>query len=133
MAPEWTDNGNTLIYLKSVKDASGNSIGDSLFQYTLNSSSRNLITLVVGENHKFSYYLNYSSGEIIFCSTSTDGYTYVYKRNNNGIITKLTNSQGWSPNISVSNNKIIYTNRDPGNGKLWIMNGDGSNQMQLIF
>ena len=131
--PEWTDNGNTLIYLKPVKDATGNIIGDSLFQYTLSNNSRNLLTVLTGENHKFNYYLNYSSGEIIFCSTSTGGYTYVYKRISNGLIIKLTNTQGWSPNISAANNKIIYTNRNPGNGRLWIMNIDGSNPQQLTY
>jgi len=131
--PDWTDNGNTLIYLKPAMDASGNSIGDSLFQFTLNNNSRNFITVLTGENHKLNYYLNYSAGEIIFCSTSTGGYTYVYKRINNGSIIKLTTTQGWSPNISSAGNKIIYTNRNPGNGRLWIMNRDGSNPQQLTF
>ena len=46
-------------------------------------------------------------------------------------INKLTTGQGWSPDFNAVNQKIVYTNRDPGNGRLWIMNKDGSNKIQL--
>ncbi|MEO6696340.1 MAG: hypothetical protein ABIY50_06515 [Ignavibacteria bacterium] len=132
--PEWVDDGNTLIYFKSIINETGNSTGDSIFQYSLNNNTRSFIADLNGADHKINFYLNNNSaGEFVFCSTSQQGYTYVYKRISNGLIIKLTNTQGWSPNIFQNNNKIYYTNRDPGNGRLWFMNSDGSNPQQLNY
>jgi len=130
--PEWTDNGNNLIYFKPIKNSNGETIGDSLFSITLNKNQKNFIRIFNGDDHKYNRYLNYKSGEIIFCSTNSRGYTYIYKYNLfTNVITQLTQSQGWSPYASEYSNKIIYTNRNQGNGRLWMMNTDGSSAVQL--
>ncbi len=74
----------------------------------------------------------FAGAEIIFCSMDKDGYVYIYKmqRNGNNIV-KLTETQGYSPDYSLISQKIIYTNRDKGNGRLWTMDKNGDNKVQL--
>lgn len=127
--PEWTDSGNVLIYFKSA----GNQGGDSLIRYSLVEKTRSLIEVFKGEEHFRNSYLNYSGGDVIFCSTDSEGYSYIYSYSTaTSELTKLTSSQGWSPNCPHNSDQIIYTNRTPGNGRLYIMNKDGSNQRQLF-
>lgn len=132
--PDWTDSGSTLIYFKPLKDGSGNHNGDSLIKYSLINNTRLGITEFSGDDHTINSYINFSGNEVFFCSTSKTGYSYIYKYNiSQHSLIKLTISQGWSPEISFYSDKIIYTNRNPGNGRLWIMNKDGSNPHHLNY
>lgn len=132
--PEWSDNGNSLMFFKPIKNSVGLSAGDSLFRISLINNQKEFITTFSGSEHILNSYLNVSGNDIIFCSTSETGYSYVYKYNvTNGFLEKLTSSQGWSPYASAFSSKTVYTNRNPGNGRLWIMNNDGSDPMQLTY
>lgn len=46
---------------------------------------------------------------------------------------QLTNTQGYSCDWSPDGSKIVYTDSRAVNGRLWIMNADGSNKDQLTF
>jgi len=48
-------------------------------------------------------------------------------------LTMLTNTQGFTAGYSPDGEKIVYCDSSPGNGRLWIMNKDGSNKRQLTF
>lgn len=129
--PEWI-NINSLVYFKASRNSDGVFIGDSLFQYSLITKTKSLITVILGDDHKFNSYPNSSVSEFVFASTSKEGFSYIYKFILNGSsILKLTDTQGWSPDLFHNNQQIIYTNRDPGNGRLWIMNINGSKKRQL--
>lgn len=131
--PDWAE-GGSLIYFKISTNPDATFSGDSLFQYSLSTKTKRLITVIKEEEHKFNFYPNYSFDKIIFSSTSSKGFSHIYSMNLNGTnIIKLANMQGWSPNLSYDSQSIVYTNRNPGNGRLWIMNTDGRNQKQLTF
>lgn len=131
--PEWKDNSNTILYLKSFKDGSGNTAGDTLYEYRINENLNIFIYVLQGDEHIYNSYLNYSGGDIVFCSTSKTGYSYIYRITNSGNLEKLTITQGWSPCVNSSSGKIYYTNRNRGNGRLWEMNRDGSGKKQITF
>lgn len=131
-SPEWTNSANEFIYL--VSQEGGN--GDSLFNFNMNTGVKTLIMVLNPPDHKSSQYLNFAGGFVIFCSTSETGYSYVYKLTISiGIIEKLTLNQGWSPYYSERNGMIYYTNRNEGNGRIWIMdfNGNGNRQFNEIY
>jgi Tol biopolymer transport system component len=132
--PEWQDSGNILLFLKTIKNPGGQPTGDSLFRISLNNNQKEFITTFSGSDHILNSYLNVSGSDVIFCSTSETGYSYVYKYSlTNGTLTKLTSTQGWSPYASDFSDKIYYTNRNLGNGRLWIMNNDGSDPVSLKY
>jgi len=131
-SPDWSIAANEFIYL--VSQEGGN--GDSLFNFNMNTGVRTLIKVLNLPEHKSSQYLNFVGGAVIFCSTSETGYSYVYKLTQSiGIVEKLALNQGWSPYYSESNSMIYYTNRDEGNGRIWIMdlNGNGNRQYNEIY
>lgn len=131
-SPAWTDNTGEFIYLISQE----NKNGDSLYKYDLTSGVKILLYVLNAPDYKTSQYLNYVNGEVIFCSTSETGFSYVYKLNiSSGIIEKLAVNQGWSPYYSKTNGMIYYTNRDLGNGWIWIMdiNGNGNRQFNEMY
>lgn len=131
-SPDWSIVTNEFIYL--VSQEGGN--GDSIYNFNMNTGVRTLLKVLNPPDHKSSQYLNYIGGSVIFCSTSETGYSYVYKLNLSiGTIEKLASNQGWSPYYSERNGMIYYTNRDEGNGKIWIMdfNGNGNRQFNEIY
>lgn len=132
--PEWLDSGYTLLFLKPVKNPGGQPTGDSLFRISFSNNQKEFITIFSGSDHILNSYLNVSGSDIIFCSTSETGYSYVYKYSlTSSSLTKLTSTQGWSPYASDFSGKTYYTNRNLGNGRLWMMNNDGSDPMPLSF
>ena len=132
--PAWKDSGNVLIYLKPLTENYGIRYGDSLIEYNLHDKFRKGVALFNGDENKINSYLSYSRNEVFFSSVSKTGYSYIYKYSiDDKTLIRLTSSQGISPETTFYSDKIIYTNRNPGNGRLWIMNKDGSNAAQLIY
>ena len=133
--PSWVDGDKSLIYFKPIYEGQYNSqIGDSLVQYFFNTGQINTIAILEGDIYKFNSYPNMTDDGIIFCSMNSNGYAYIYKIDLNGQnIIRLTESQGYSPDYCLTNNKVVYTNRNRGNGRLWIMDKDGNNKTQLTY
>lgn len=46
---------------------------------------------------------------------------------------QLTNTQAYSCDWSPDGTHIVYTDSRAGNGRLWIMEENGSNKRQLTF
>lgn len=133
--PSWVDDTNSLIYFKQINEGKYNSqIGDSLVQYFFNTGQINTIAVLKGDNYKFNSYPNMTDNGIIFCSKNNSGYSYIYKIDLNGEnINRLTETQGYSPDYCSLNQKIVYTDRNIGNGRLWIMDTNGSNKTQITY
>ncbi|MEP7147103.1 MAG: hypothetical protein ABI792_08845 [bacterium] len=132
--PGWESNSSSLLYFKPSFGAGGAHTGDTLYQYNLSNQTKNILTTLSGDVHKINMYPVYAGDEIIFCSMNKDGYVYIYKMSRNGSnIVKLTDTQGYSPAYSLINQKIIYTNRNKGNGRLWTMDKNGNNKIQLTY
>ncbi|MBK9331902.1 MAG: hypothetical protein IPM96_05725 [Ignavibacteria bacterium] len=122
-SPEWTNVNGEFIYLTPA----GSGGGDSLYRFSFNTGIKTFLALLASPDHKVNQYLNFTNNEVIFCSTSDAGYTYVYKLSlNTGGIFRLADNQGWSPHFSYATGEIYYTNRNEGEGRIWIMNIDGS-------
>lgn len=130
--PDWIDD-NRIVFFKIISDINGNESGDTIIEMNLDGSGRNIIHVLQGIDHVRNSFLTYYNGEYIFCSSTSTGYSYIYKRNLFGKIVKLTETQGWSPAVNSADGKIIYTNRDPGNGRLWEMDINGNGKRQITF
>ncbi|MDQ3021387.1 MAG: hypothetical protein M3R36_12585 [Bacteroidota bacterium] len=132
--PNWVNGSSSFIYFSPIKDNKGRQTGDTLAQYFFSNGSKQVIALLNGDDHIINSYPVSAGDEIIFCSMNKDGYVYVYSMNLNGNnIAKLTTAQSYSPDYSSANQKIIYTNRNNGNGRLWIMDKNGSGQVQFTY
>lgn len=122
-SPEWTNVNGEFIFLLPA----GNGRGDSLYRYNFNTGIKTFLSLLSSQDHITNQYLNFVNNEVIFCSVSDAGYSYVYRLSlNTGVINRLADNQGWSPHYSEATGKIYYTNRNEGEGRIWIMNTDGS-------
>jgi len=130
--PYWISD-DRIVFFKIVYDNFGNESGDSIIAQNIDGSGRNLIHILQGESHVKNSFLNHYNGEFIFCSTDSRGYSYIYKLNTSGNIIKLTETQGWSPAVSKTDGRIIYTNRNTGNGRLWEMDINGNGKNQITF
>lgn len=127
----WTGMNNSLIYFKPIKNSAGIQNGDTLCEY-LFTGIKKIIAVVQGDEHYINSFPCFAADAFIFCSLSKDGYSFVYRMNIDGSnLIKLTTTQSASPDFSQANQKIIYTNRNPGNGRLWKMNKDGTNKEQI--
>ncbi len=133
--PSWVTGDTSIIYFKQIYEGGYSSqSGDSLVQYFFKTESINTIAVLSGDEHKYNSYPNMTDDGIIFCSKNKSGYSYIYKIDINGEnINRLTDSQSYSPDYCRINQKVVYTNRDKGNGRLWIMDKDGNNKTQLTY
>lgn len=73
--------------------------------------------------------------KIIFSSQHKQAINFqIFSINIDGTnLTRLTTSQGCSPAWSPDGEKIVYCDSSPNNGRLWVMNKDGTNKRQLTF
>ena len=130
--PFWI-NDSRIVFFKIIFDSNGNESGDTIIERNIDGTDRSIIRVLQGNDHVRNSFLNYHNGEYIFCSTSSAGYSYIYKRNSSGEVIRLTETQGWSPAVNRSDGRIIYTNRNPGNGRLWEMDINGNGKKQITF
>ncbi len=132
--PEWISGSSSLIYFKPAKDISGSQNGDTLVRYFLTGNTKQAITVLNGSEHLVNMYPVFAGDRFIFCSADSTGSVYIYSMDTDGNnILKLTSEQGYSPDFSFANKKIVYTNRSPGNGRIWKMDKNGDNKMQVTF
>lgn len=129
--PSWSASTDIILYFKRSNDNTGNRNGDTLKDYSVAADTSNTLAIFASTEHYINSYPLDAVDGIVFCSMDTAGYNYIYFRRFNGDISKLTISQGYSPDYSLIRQKIIYTNRDPGNGRLWMMNKDGTGKEQI--
>jgi Tol biopolymer transport system component len=129
----WVNGSSSLIYFKPIKNNNGTQSGDTLYLYSLTGSKQSIIALN-NDEHVINSYPVFAGDAIIFSSLNKTGYTYVYRMNPDGSnIIRLTTTQSYSPDYSLANSKIVYTNRNKGNGRLWIMDKNGNGEVQFTF
>jgi len=132
--PAWINGSGSLIYFKPAKDISGSQNGDTLVRYFLTGNIKQAVTVLNGSEHLVNMYPVFAGDRFIFCSSDSTGSVYIYSMDTDGNnILKLTSGQGYSPDFSFANKKIVYTNRSLGNGRIWIMDKNGDNKTQVTF
>ena len=103
--------------------------------YIMDSSGQNLIRIT--NNNNWDEYPRFSPNgqKIIFTQQHEANINYqLYTINTDGTgLTKLTDTQGYTADYSPDGEKIVYCDSSPDNGRLWIMNKDGTNKKQLTF
>lgn len=124
--------GSDLLLFSPVKNSSGNQTGDTLLIYDYVNSVRAVVAVLNSDENKMNSFPVRVDNDIIFTSISSSGYSYIYRISSSGInMVRLTVTQSYSCDYSGSNQKIIYTNRNQGNGRLWIMDKNGGNNVQF--
>lgn len=76
-----------------------------------------------------------ADSKIIFSSQYKQAINFqIFTVNTDGAnLIRLTTTQGCSPAWSPDGEMIVYCDPSPGNGRLWIMNKDGTSKKQLTF
>jgi Tol biopolymer transport system component len=101
--------------------------------FSMDSSGENIIRLTFNDEND--YYPKYSDNKIAFTSQANDEFKInIWTMNSNGTnLNKLTDNQAYGCSWSPDGKYIVYTDARAENGRLWIMNMDGSNKRQLTF
>lgn len=104
--------------------------------YTQNFDGTNRVRLTTNSLVDANPSFNRTGTQIIWDSNRSNSRYEIYKMNADGSETsRLTNVAGnnQSPKFSPDNSKIAFTSFRAGKRNIFIMNADGSNQMQLTF
>ena len=126
--PNWI--GDTILHIRYKQGAFFSS---EIFLMTSNGENEKRITF----NESTDYYPKYSRVHHKIVYTSQTASSGVYKiwsiRIDGTNLKQLTDSQSYSCDWSPCGSYIVYTDARSENGRLWIMNADGSNKRQLTF
>jgi TolB protein len=126
--PNWI--GDTIVHIRYKQGAFFSS---EIFSMNSNGENETRLTY----NEATDYYPKTSSvnSKVAFTSQSpSTGVTQIWSIGIDGTNPKqLTNTQAYSCDWSPCGNYIVYTDASSENGRLWIMNADGSNKRQLTF
>lgn len=133
--PDWHPTEPKVIFVNRVVFEDGSVIGDTLWEYNIQSNERTSVTLLTGQNYD-NRYPKYSpnGNHIAFTSQPNGGNTQIWIMLKEGSNAKqLTYTQGYACDFSPDGQKIVYTDSRSVSGSLWIMNSDGSNKKQFTF
>jgi TolB protein len=120
----WSPNGKKLVHQRYIV---GNNGMPEIF--IMDSSGQNSIRVTTNDKWDELPRFSPDGQKIAF----TQEYQ-IYTINIDGTgLTKLSDKQGYSCDYSPDGEKIIFCDTSPGNGRLWIMNKEGSNKRQLTF
>lgn len=129
--PSWSPNGSNLVLQKHLV-LLGNT---SLELFIIDTTNQNAIRIT--DNNNDELYPRYAPDgqKIIFTQKHETSLNYqLYTININGSgIAKITDTQGYTADYSPDGEKIVFCDSSPDNGRLWIMNKDGTNKRQLTF
>ncbi|MBE2227605.1 MAG: PD40 domain-containing protein [Ignavibacteria bacterium] len=128
--PSWSQDNLKIVYLRYYSGSSGEteiSIMDS--------SGQNSYRLT--NNINWDWYPKYSpqGNKILFTQQHEAVVNYqLFTVNVDGTgKQRITDTQGYSADYSPDGEKIVYCDSSPGNGRLWIINKDGTNKRQLTY
>jgi TolB protein len=126
--PNWK--GDTIV---NIRYKQGAFISSEIFSMNAEGENEKRITF----NESSDYYPKLSSvhHQIVFTSQSTStGAIRIWSIKIDGTnLKQLTSMQSYSCDWSPCGNYIVYTDARSENGRLWIMNADGSNKRQITF
>ncbi len=135
LMPSWNNNSKSVLFTNRAVLPGGQVIGDTLWLYDINTSTRRIISFLSGELYD-NQYVKYSpdTTTIVFSSQPYGGLPQVWIINSDGTNPRrLTSTQGYSPGWSPDGEWIVYTDSRGVNGRLWLMRKDGSEKKQLTF
>ncbi|HMQ99044.1 MAG TPA: hypothetical protein PKE39_08475 [Ignavibacteria bacterium] len=125
----WSMDGKFIVHLRGFQNSGGWEI--------VIMDSAGQIPLRLTNNVNWDWYPRYSPDgqKIIFTQQHENSLNYqIYTIQTNGSgLTKLTDTQGYSADYSPDGESIVFCDSSPDNGRLWIMNKDGTNKKQLTF
>lgn len=106
--------------------------GDSLILISLITKKLSRIFIRLGESRYPKFSKNNSL--LILTSKTINDNPFIWSMNTQGKeVKQLTNNEAYSSDWSPDGKKIAYTDSRAINGRLWIMNSDGTNPIQLTF
>jgi Tol biopolymer transport system component len=127
--PSWSPDGRKLVIQKYITGVTFPEI------FTIDTNNQNPTRITYNNNDDL--YPRYSPNgqKIIFTQQHEVSINFqIYTINIDGSgLTQLTDTQGYSADYSPDGEKIVYCDSSPNNGRLWIMNKDGTNKKQLTF
>ena len=135
LQPEFRPVNNTILYQKRWVDNS-EVYGDSLFYYDHKIGRSTFLMTLQGLNHTNKYFkINSDGSKIAFTSKSRYGPSIqIWTMNSDGSdLKQLTHTLGYTCDWSLDGDYIVYTDARRENGRLWIMDADGSNKRQFTF
>lgn len=128
--PFWLSK-DSLSFITGVSTIDGHRY-DSLWSYEADKEILAKISFLDGAHD----YPKYSpiTNMLVLTTTLTNSKPQIFTMNLKGLNPKeLTNTQGYSCDWSPDGERITYTDSRAVNGRLWIMNSDGSEKKQITF
>ena len=131
--PAWHPINNKILYSTRAVTKLGNVLGDTLWIFDLENKSERLLTFLSDLNYDNRYFKYSQDGEmILFVSQPYASFPQLWKMGNDGGNKRqLTSNGGWTGDWSPDAQQIVFTN--PENGRLWLMDSEGSSWSQLTF
>mgnify|MGYP000889828828 CR=1 FL=1 len=125
--PTWKDN-STIIYARY----SSSFYSTEIFSFDLNSEKESRLTF----NEADDYYPKYSNNKIAFTSIlriDKPDFGLWTMDDDGSNLRRIIETTAYSCNWSPDGKYIVFTDASAENGRLWIINSDGSNKRQLTF
>jgi Tol biopolymer transport system component len=127
--PSWSRDGSKLTVQKYISGVTFPEI------YIIDSNGHNSVRISFNGNWDDYPRFSPDGQKIIFTQRHETNLNFqIYTINTDGSnYTRLTDTQGYTADFSPDGERIVYCDSSPGNGRLWIMNKDGTNKKQLTF
>ena len=122
--PSWFPDGIRLAVIRYPTGSYSANIGiiDTLgntIAFLVNDSLTNRVPKVSNDGTQITYYRDKNHGEI--CTINIDGSNF-----------QIITTHGITPDWSPDHEKIVYTNTTYGDGRIWLMNKNGSSKKKLF-
>ena len=127
--PAWSPDGRYLFFLRPSQGSSGTRNGDTLYRYDSQTGMKSIFNYFLDEGYRYNSHLSISEEKAYFSSVFSDVSAHVYDYHfDNYFIARIVNSLSYSPDFDPVSGRLIYTNRERGDGRLWILETNGSSR-----
>lgn len=127
--PDWSPDGRYLFFLRPSLGSSGTRNGDTLYRYDSQTGMKFIVNYFFEEGYRYNSHLSISEEKAYFSSVFSDVSAHVYDYHfDNYFIDRIVNSLSYSPDFDPVSGRLIYTNRERGDGRLWILETNGSSR-----
>jgi len=133
--PTWHPEDDKILFRKN-RSEDGITQGNEIWEYDINTKLKHLLRFLDRTDHYDTRFLEYSpDGErIVFGSQPYGGSFQLWIMNLDGTqLRQLTQDGGYSADWSPDGDWIVYNNPSYGDGRLWLIQPDGSEKRQLSF